>query len=182
MALAPCRAGGPVATGVGATGECDLVRAEALQPKGVAASKAGAPPTTTVGVAGECDLVRSEALEPRRGAQEDDITAAIFKNILARKAVKGADPVQGKGKGKGDQSKARKVVKDGTRPAMPKLEKQPPIRYLSCSIYTDCTAQCWRAVEKSARRVDFKRTWSGGAAAWGQLLQWCEKASAGARS
>lgn len=64
---AACRAGGPVATGGGAPGECDLVRQEALQPSGVAASKAGAPPTTTVGVAGECDLVREEALEPRRG-------------------------------------------------------------------------------------------------------------------
>lgn len=106
----------------------------------------------------------------------------------ARAQTKGTPP---KGPPKAQQKKTRatgpteKKSKQKGRnsvpaPDMPKVGKRPPIRFLTCTIYSDESCGCWRAIEDSNRRKDKKRRWSGGQVAWDELIRWCREQSAAA--
>ena len=105
--------------------------------------------------------------------------AAMKKNALAKKAK-----VAAKGKAKGSAKAAAKAAAKGQGssgassskvPSMPKLERRPPIYYLSCTIYTDSVKQAWRCVERSNMRRDVKFPWTNQPAkSWQRVLQWCK--------
>ena len=99
---------------------------------------------------------------------------AKAKGKAEAKAIPGPLPIsttRGKGVAKG--------LSSDLQPKQPKKAKQPPIHYLSCTIYSDSTAKCWRAIERSNRRHDVKFAWAK-ADSWERCVTWCKEAASAA--
>ena len=60
------------------------------------------------------------------------------------------------------------------RPKTPSLENVPPIRYLSCKIYSSSASRKWRAVSSKNTRYDKSFAWMHGQSSWDACLAWCE--------
>lgn len=132
---------------------------------------------------------KDEASKTEDGVKPmDDITKEILERLAAGMAKpKGKEKGKAKGKAtpKGKASakapvKKKPVKRKETAPARPPLGAHPPIKFLSCTIYSDSQNQQWRAIELSDRRRDFKFKWNK-ADSWSRCVQWCRDAAKQAR-
>ena len=61
------------------------------------------------------------------------------------------------------------------RPAMPPLKKVPPIKYLTCTVYSSEKDRKWRAITSANKRYDVSFPWKGGKESLALCMAWCEK-------
>ena len=85
--------------------------------------------------------------------------------------------VKGKGKAKAKASPLpAKIGSSKAAPPEPDHGKCPPLHFLTCTIYSDVNAGCWRAIEKGNKRHDQKFKWAV-PGNWARTVAWCREAS-----
>ena len=157
--------------------------------KGAASMDAGGK-LTPEGESATDDLTKSPAfVTPSKSAAE---AAMAVQMALAKKKELSKEMAKAKAKQKKDgasepgvpmkrpaasiapPSAAAAASGGAKRPKMPSLEHLPPIRYLSCTIYSSSASRKWRAVSSKNTRYDKSFAWLHGQKSWDACLEWCE--------
>ena len=127
----------------------------------------------------------ASAAEKRAAAADTEGDGAAEAEPIGKGKAKGKAKSKAKGKAKSKakgkasaspKGKGEASPKAASSPPQPKHGKHAPIKWLSCTIYADCSGKAWRAIESSNRRHDVKFKWSK-EDSWERCLAWCREAA-----
>jgi len=129
----------------------------------------------------------------------EDVAEELRKTLAAKASQKAEGKGKATGKAKSEakgkvQGKAKAAEKSSPKaksapslsvtsptkkvPSMPPLQKTPPVKFLTCTIYTDMAKRAWRVVEWTNMRRDIRYPWKDEPQnVWKSVIQCCRDLS-----